>query len=60
MMQCIPNTIESVSIPSSPDRSDKMQPVPVTPQQIDANEGEIASRSPLLDREIALMQELAQ
>jgi hypothetical protein len=54
-MQCVPDMIESVSIPSSPYRSDKMQPVPVTPQHIDAKEEE----SPLSDRESALMQELA-
>jgi hypothetical protein len=36
-----------------------MQPVPVTPQQIDAIEGEVAPQSARSDREIALMQELA-
>jgi hypothetical protein len=59
MMQCVPDTIEAVSIPTSPERSDKMQPVAVTPQQIFAKEGEIARQSPLSDREIVLMQELA-
>jgi hypothetical protein len=60
MMQCVPDTIEAASSSSSPDRSEKMHPVPVTPQQIDAKGGEAAPQSPLSDREAALMQELAQ
>lgn len=57
MMQCVPDTIVSVSThSSSPGRSEKMQQaVPVTPQQIiDAKEGDTLS-----DRETALMEELA-
>jgi hypothetical protein len=58
MHQCVPDTIEAGSTLSSPDRRNKMRPVPVTPQQMDAIEVETASQSPLSDQEIALMQEL--
>jgi hypothetical protein len=58
-MQCVPDTIESASIHSSLNTSNKMQPLPATPQETDANEGENAPQSPLSDRESTLMQELA-